>query len=281
MREVSVKHEHFDGENYCRDCGGLGERADKKHAADQDFNDAKITDGKRCETRPAFLYCLLERYAIFDKVPPAEVDKDASEHNAQERVRKKGKEHGWEKVQHSTSVYHEPNMNEAENQVESGAHCVFVALENVRSAHNVGSIFRTADGAGATGLYLIGTTPAPTDRFGRPQADIAKTALGAEKTLPWAYFETVEAFLKEMKEKGLALIAVEQDERAVDYKEIARFFGAGDLVLVFGNEVSGISRELLDVTNQVISIPMRGAKESLNVAVAAGVVLYQLLDGAA
>ena len=102
---------------------------------------------------------------------------------------------------------------------------VCVALEDVRSAHNVGSIFRTADGAGACGLYLIGTTPAPIDRFGRAQPDIAKTALGAEKILPWTYFENTKAFLAHCHAEKLTTVAVEQDERAVDYKKPARAEG--------------------------------------------------------
>ncbi|MDZ4284301.1 MAG: TrmH family RNA methyltransferase [Patescibacteria group bacterium] len=152
---------------------------------------------------------------------------------------------------------------------------VFVALENVRSAHNVGSIFRTADAAGAAGLYLIGTTPAPIDRFGRPQSDIAKTALGAEQTLFWTYFETASVFLKEVRKKELDIVIVEQDARATDYRDLER---QRNCVVVFGNEVGGVSRSLLNAADQIVAIPMRGKKESLNVAVAAGIVLYQLLN---
>ncbi len=152
---------------------------------------------------------------------------------------------------------------------------VWVALENVRSAHNVGSIFRTADGAGVAGMCLIGTTPAPIDRFGRAQPDIAKTALGAEQTLPWTYFETVSGFLSAMKKDGRAIVAVEQDERAIDYKE---FVPEGEVVVVLGNEVDGVSAEVLAEADTVLEIPMHGSKESLNVSVAAGVVLYRLLD---
>lgn len=146
---------------------------------------------------------------------------------------------------------------------------ICVALENVRSAHNVGSIFRTADATGVAHLYLIGCTPTPIDRFGRPQPDIAKTALGAEGTLPWAQFETAKDFLEHVQ--GMRVVAVEQDPRAQNYREHAF---VDDTVLVFGNEVDGVSTTLLDVADTIIELPMRGAKESLNVAVAAGVVLY-------
>lgn len=170
-------------------------------------------------------------------------------------------------------------MDKAETQTEKRLkQRVFVALDNVRSAHNAGSIFRTSDDTKTAGLYLIGTTPSPVDRFGRVQPDIAKTALGAEKTLPWTYFETTDAFLSAMREENFEIVAVEQDERAVDYTKTARAGGAGGLVLIFGNEVDGISRELLDAADQIISIPMLGTKESLNVSVAAGVVLYRILD---
>lgn len=152
---------------------------------------------------------------------------------------------------------------------------VSVVLEQVRSAHNVGSIFRTAEAAGAVGLYLIGVTPTPIDRFGRPQPDIAKTALNAEKTLPWTHFETTSAFLAAVHKDALRIVAVEQDARAVDYKQVTR---TRDLVLVFGNEVTGVSCEILAVADQIVAIPMCGKKESLNVSVAVGVVLYQLLD---
>ncbi len=165
-------------------------------------------------------------------------------------------------------------MNETDKNVHGR---VFVALEDVRSAHNVGSIFRTSDGAGVAGLYVIGTTPAPIDRFGRAQPDIAKTALGAEKLLLWTYFETTSKFLSAMQKDGVQVMAVEQDERALDYREVARAC-ARDLVLVFGNEITGVSQEILAVADQIIQIPMHGKKESLNVSVATGVVLYWLVD---
>ena len=153
---------------------------------------------------------------------------------------------------------------------------VFVALVDLRSAHNVGAVFRTADGAGTAGIFLVGTAPAPIDRFGRAQPDIAKTALGAEKTVPWTYHETVEVFLEAVQKEGLQMVVVEQDSRAVEYKT---FSPTRDTVLVFGNEVDGVSAEMRDVAEHIIEIPMRGQKESLNVSVAAGVVLFRLLEG--
>ncbi len=151
----------------------------------------------------------------------------------------------------------------------------YVALEDIRSAHNVGSIFRTADAVAVAGVCLIGTTPTPIDRFGRVQPDIAKTALGAEHTMPWTYYETSEAFLSAMEEAKRTIVVVEQDARAIDYKQ--RMVG-GDAVFVFGNEVTGVSPVLRGVATQIIEIPMYGKKESLNVSVAVGVVMFRLLD---
>ena len=92
---------------------------------------------------------------------------------------------------------------------------VFVALEDVRSAHNVGSIFRTADGAGVDGLYLIGTTSAPIDRFGKAQPDIAKTALGAQKYVEWEQSANVFDLINKLKKEKWNVVGIEQDKRAI------------------------------------------------------------------
>lgn len=146
-----------------------------------------------------------------------------------------------------------------------------VLLHNVRSAHNVGSIFRTCDAAGVSKIYLSGYTPRPVDRFGRPQKEIAKTALGAEKTLAWEYATTPAAFLKQLRTDGWRIVGVEQDARARDYRSLAV---ADKTVFLLGNEVRGLSASLRDKCDVLIEIPMRGTKESLNIAVAAGIVLF-------
>lgn len=149
-----------------------------------------------------------------------------------------------------------------------------VFLHNIRSAHNVGSIFRTADGAGVTEIILSGYSPCPVDRFARPQKDIAKTALGAELSIPWRYVKTPMPALKKLKAAGAHIVGVEQDTRAIDY----RTFKAGDsTVFLFGNEVKGLSRALRTICDTLIEIPMYGSKESLNVSVAAGVALFGTL----
>lgn len=151
---------------------------------------------------------------------------------------------------------------------------VSVILHDIRSMHNVGSIFRTADGAGVSKMYLTGYTPAPLDRFGRPVKEIAKVALGAEKTVPWEEREITE-LITSLKKDGVQVIAVEQDQRSVPYMVLKP---KGCTALVFGSEVGGISDTVLTQCDTVIEIPMYGKKESLNVSVAAGIVLYGLKE---
>jgi tRNA G18 (ribose-2'-O)-methylase SpoU len=146
-----------------------------------------------------------------------------------------------------------------------------VLLHNVRSTHNVGSIFRTADAAGVSRVFLTGYTPLPVDRFGRPQKDIAKTALGAETYVPWESAKSPGALLKRLKKEGWQIVGVEQDERAIEYSE---FKPAEKTLFIFGNEVRGISKALRDICDVIVEIPMRGKKESLNVSVTAGIILF-------
>lgn len=145
-------------------------------------------------------------------------------------------------------------------------------LYNIRSAHNVGSIFRTADAAGVDHIYLVGTTPQPIDRFGRPVGRIAKVALGAEQTVPWTYVEEkdAQALVEKLKDEGQKIVSVEQDNRSVDYKEWQQ---TEDTVFVLGDEVQGVSQDMLNMSDAIIEILMKGKKESLNVSVAAGIVL--------
>lgn len=148
---------------------------------------------------------------------------------------------------------------------------IAVLLHNVRSTHNVGSIFRTADAAGVTRVFLSGYTPTPLDRFGRAQKDIAKVALGAEKFVPWEYHKIPSQLISKMKREGWTIVGVEQDKRSIDYK---KFRPRNKTLYIFGNEVNGISKSLLKKCDAIVEISMRGKKESLNVSVAAGIVLF-------
>lgn len=150
---------------------------------------------------------------------------------------------------------------------------VYLILNNIRSTHNVGSIFRTADGAGVTKIYLTGYTPQPIDRFGRHRSDIAKVALGAEKSVSWEYRESIEALLAELKQQEITIVGLEQDERSVQYRDyqVPRTFA-----LILGNEPEGIEESIRKQCDALVEIPMYGEKESLNVSVAAGIAVYQL-----
>jgi 23S rRNA (guanosine2251-2'-O)-methyltransferase len=146
-----------------------------------------------------------------------------------------------------------------------------VLLHNVRSSHNVGSIFRTADAAGITHIFLTGYTPLPVDRFKRPNKEIAKTALGAETYLAWESATSPLSIVKRLRREGWAIVGVEQDARAIEYRT---YSATGPTLFVFGNEVRGLSKALRNACDSLIEIPMRGKKESLNVAVSAGIILF-------
>jgi 23S rRNA (guanosine2251-2'-O)-methyltransferase len=151
----------------------------------------------------------------------------------------------------------------------------YLILHNIRSVHNTGAIFRTADALGIDKIYLIGETATPFDRFGRPRSDFVKTALGSEKTMPWEYFRTIAPVLKKLKKQGFSLYAIEQSPTSVDYKKVKP---AKLSACILGSETRGIPPSVLSQVDHVLEIPMRGMKESLNVSVAAGIVLYRLFD---
>ena len=152
---------------------------------------------------------------------------------------------------------------------------IWVLLHNIRSAHNVGSMFRTGDAIGVTRFLLSGFTPAPLDRFKRPVKEIAKTALGAELLIPWEQGVSALDFVARAKAEGFAVVGVEQDERAVDYKA---YVPGEKTLIVMGEEVNGIEQSLRDACDVLLELPMKGSKESLNVSVAFGITLYRLFD---
>ncbi|MFA5773525.1 MAG: TrmH family RNA methyltransferase [Candidatus Paceibacterota bacterium] len=155
-------------------------------------------------------------------------------------------------------------------------------LPDIRSAINIGAIFRTADAVGISKIYLTGYTPRPTDKFGRIQKDIAKSALGAETWIPWKYKKTLVPLINILKKKGYKIIAIEQDERAIDYRKISAqggpsLGGKSRIVIIMGPEVLGLDKKILDKCDIIAQIPMHGKKESLNVSVACGVALFRIL----
>ncbi len=167
-------------------------------------------------------------------------------------------------------------------------------LSDLRSVHNVGSIFRTANALGFDKIYLCGTTPTPLDKYGVARKDFLKVSLGAEKTILWEYVADTNPIrgrdgsqsepasngtgelVKKLRAEGYYVIAIEQDEKAVDYKAV-NIEGKEKIAFVLGGEVDGLSRDLLDEVSVITEIPMLGTKESLNVAIAFGVSAYRIL----
>ena len=148
-----------------------------------------------------------------------------------------------------------------------------VILDNIRSTHNVGSIFRTSDALGINKIYLCGCTPTPKDRFGRERKDLAKVALGAEKDIEWEYIKETKDIIKILKKEKYQIIAVEQTKNSVDYREVKTKY---PIALIMGNEVGGIENEILKLADIVAEIPMNGKKESLNVSVSFGIAGYEI-----
>ena len=155
----------------------------------------------------------------------------------------------------------------------------YLVLDNIRSVHNVGSIFRTAETLGISKVYCIGTTPTPLDRFNNKRPDFAKVSLGAEESLVWEYVEDGIVLLQKLKKAGARIVALEQSSNSMDYKDISLSSSSkSKVVIILGNEVEGVSKEILSLVDVIAEIPMKGKKESLNVSVSAGIFLYRLLD---
>ena len=151
----------------------------------------------------------------------------------------------------------------------AGKHSIRVILDDVRSMHNVGSVFRTCDAFAAEAIYLCGFTPAP------PHRDIHKTALGATETVEWKNFTTAIEAVHEAKANGYKIFAVEQAHESTLLHELN--WNSEKIALVFGNEVTGVCDEVLHVADGCLEIPQWGVKHSLNISVSVGVVLWELV----
>ncbi len=146
---------------------------------------------------------------------------------------------------------------------------IYLILHNIRSAYNVGSIFRTADAAGVGKIYLTGYTPSPLDN------KVKKTSLGAEKTVSWEKSGQIAPLLKKLKKSGILVVALEQSKKSIDYR---KFKCRYPMALILGNEIKGLNKKILSYADKIIEIPMYGKKESLNVAVAAGIAIYKIKE---
>jgi len=150
-----------------------------------------------------------------------------------------------------------------------GTKKIYLVLDNIRSAENVGSIFRTADAAGVAKIFLCGITPKP------PRKDIDKAAVGAVDFIEWEYAESAKSKVESLKQAGVQIVALEQNSRSIPYNQL--HINKEPIAMVVGNEKEGVSREVLELTDQIIEIPMLGKKNSLNVAVATGVALFEII----
>lgn len=147
---------------------------------------------------------------------------------------------------------------------------IIIVLENIRSAYNVGSVFRTADAFLVGAIYIIGYSAKPSHK------EIKKTALGAEETVEWKYFKTTAEAIDELKSKNYKVFAVEQARYSIPLQQI-EFKNDEKAAVVFGNEVTGVEESTIHLCDGCIEIPQFGMKHSLNIATAAGVVLWELV----
>jgi len=145
---------------------------------------------------------------------------------------------------------------------------VYVVVDSIRSNYNVGSIFRTSDGVMIEKLFLCGYTPHP------PKKEILKTALGATESVSWEYFKNPKEVIKKMKSEGVKVCALELTSKSYPYYDLKS--DVFPLCVLIGNEITGVSKELLDLCDFAIEIPQYGIKQSLNVAVAYGVTIFEL-----
>ena len=141
----------------------------------------------------------------------------------------------------------------------------YLILPDIRSAHNVGAMFRTADACGVDQIFLVGYTPVP------PRPDIAKVALGADTWMKWKQYKNLKTLVKNLQKKGVKVVALEKTEESVNIASPKFDF---PLALIVGNEVDGVAPEILELCDQIVHIPMLGKKGSLNVSIAAGIAMY-------
>jgi tRNA G18 (ribose-2'-O)-methylase SpoU len=154
---------------------------------------------------------------------------------------------------------------------------VYVVLNSIRSSYNVGSIFRTSDGAMIEKLFLCGYTPYPPHPdLPSGNKDVLKTSLGSTESVQWEYVKDPKDVIKEMKEEGIKICALELTDSSSPYYELKK--NTFPLCLVIGNEITGVSQEILDMCDFSIEIPQFGIKQSLNVAVAYGVTIFKLRE---
>ncbi|MEO6681482.1 MAG: RNA methyltransferase [Ginsengibacter sp.] len=164
----------------------------------------------------------------------------------------------------------ELNRKSVDEFKEASKFPVVVILENIRSAYNVGSVFRTADAFLIESIIITGYTAVP------PHKEIKKTALGAEESVDWKYFKTTAEAMEDLKQKGYKIFAVEQVDGSISLENIDRD-AFEKRAFIFGNEVSGVEQDIIPLCDGCVEIPQFGMKHSLNISVAAGIVLWEVV----
>jgi len=170
------------------------------------------------------------------------------------------------KLSHKEILKTKPSVSKVKKKKRNP---IYVILDNVRSLYNVGAIFRTSDAVLVEKIYLCGITGCP------PRKEISKTALGAEELVPWEYSESVVKVVKELKKKGVEIVAVEIAHKAEVYYKADYDF---PVCFVLGHEVNGVADNVMKLVDRAVKIPMLGRANSLNVATAYGVIVYDALE---
>ena len=173
-------------------------------------------------------------------------------------------------MSHRKLLNEELNRLSNEEYKEAEKLPIAVVLDNVRSLNNIGSVFRTSDAFRLSKIYLCGITATP------PHLEIHQTALGAEESVDWAYFEETTDAVKELKNEGFTIFSVEQVENSISLETFAIHPGQ-KYAFVFGNEVKGVQQEVIDLSDGCIEIPQFGTKHSFNISVTVGIVLWQMI----
>ena len=152
----------------------------------------------------------------------------------------------------------------------------YLVAPNIRSAHNVGAFFRTADAFGVTKIFLVGYTAAP------PKPQIDKVSLGAEQWVPWEKRVYLKPVIKRLKKRGVKIIALEQNKKSINISDLNQekinLAGEAGVALIVGNELKGVRTDILRLCDAIVHIPMQGMKESLNVSVAAGIAMQRISE---
>lgn len=153
---------------------------------------------------------------------------------------------------------------------------MIVLLYNLRSSHNVGSIFRTADAVGVEKIYLCGIAPGPRDKYGRINQKLVKVSLGAEKSMPYGHCKSTSLLIKKLKKEKYKILALEQHKKSASifkFKLVKKLKYA----LILGEETKGLPKSILKKADKILEIPQKGKKESLNVSVAFGVAIFSII----